>query len=120
MSDLVPADIIRSPRLEIATRVHEMDTPTLRGELARALTVTAETLEYLAAIWRELERRGQDLSELRKGMGQYLPLIAAATSSLMLVLFGPPEMAPGGGGGSVGSTDAAQKRWWGCCIGRAP
>lgn len=54
-----------------------LDTPTLRGELARVLTVTAETLAYLAAVWRELERRGEDLSELRTGLGQYLPLIAA-------------------------------------------
>lgn len=74
---LDPTEIIKSPRLEIANRVEEMDTPMLRQELARALTVTAETLAYLAAIWRELERRGEDLSDLRAGVGQYLPLIAA-------------------------------------------
>lgn len=74
---LNPTEIIRSPRLEIANHVQEMDTPMLRAELARALTVTAETLVYLAAIWRELERRGEDLSDLRAGIGQYIPLIAA-------------------------------------------
>jgi hypothetical protein len=54
-----------------------MDTNTLLGELERALTVTAETIAYLGAVWRELERRGIDLSRYRIGMGQYLPLIAA-------------------------------------------
>lgn len=74
---LIPTEIIRSPRLELATRVGEMDTATLRGELARALTVTADTLFYLAEIWKELERRGEDLSDLRAGIGRYIPLIAA-------------------------------------------
>jgi hypothetical protein len=74
---LEPTEIIRSPRLELAMRVSEMDTVTLRGELARALTVTAETLIYLAEVWRELERRGEDLRDLRAGMGRYIPLIAA-------------------------------------------
>jgi hypothetical protein len=72
-----PRDIIKSPRLEIANQVHEMDTSTLLGELERALAVTAETIAYLGAVWRELERRGIDLSRYRIGMGQYLPLIAA-------------------------------------------
>lgn len=49
----------------------------LRDELARSLTVTARTLQYLASIWRELENRGVDLSEMRSGLGKYLPMIAA-------------------------------------------
>jgi len=73
----VPQEVIRSPRLDIANRVSEMDTPMLRAELARALTVTAETLAYLGEVWRELERRGEDLSDIRAGLGQYLPRIAA-------------------------------------------
>lgn len=72
-----PTEIIKSPRLEIANRVGEMDTNTLIGELERALTVTAETIAYLGAIWRELDRRGVDLTAYRVGMGQYLPLIAS-------------------------------------------
>lgn len=55
------------------------DTSTLRAELARALTLTAKQLAYLAAIWRELERRGEDLSDLRTGLAVYLPAIAAGT-----------------------------------------
>jgi len=54
-----------------------MDTPALRSELARALEITADRLAYLAAIWKELEARGEDLSHLRSGMAVYLPMIAS-------------------------------------------
>lgn len=69
---MLPAELTPSA-LEAA------DTPTLRAELARALTITAQSLAYLAAIWAELTRRGEDLSELRVGLAQYLPAIAAGT-----------------------------------------
>lgn len=52
-------------------------TETLRGELSRMLTITADHLVYLAAIWRELERRGEDLSDLRSGLAVYFPMIAS-------------------------------------------
>lgn len=70
-------EIARSPRLHVATRVQDMDTASLHSELARVLTVTAETILYLAEIWKELQRRGEDLSELRTGVAQFLPLIAS-------------------------------------------
>jgi len=54
-----------------------LDTPRLRAELSRALTITAHGLAYLAAVWAELERRGEDLSDLRSGLAVYLPAIAA-------------------------------------------
>lgn len=66
-----------SPAAAAAERILSMDTQELRAELARALTITSETLQYLAAIWRELERRGEDLSDLRSGIGGYLPMIAS-------------------------------------------
>jgi len=52
-------------------------TAELRKELADALDLTAGYLNYLGAVWGELTRRGEDLSELRKGMGFYLSKIAA-------------------------------------------
>lgn len=54
-------------------------TPTaeLRQELARGLTLTAVTLTRLGAIWGELERRGEDMSDLRTGIARTLPLIAS-------------------------------------------
>lgn len=48
----------------------------LRQELEKALSITAEHLQYLAAVWRELESRGEDLSHLRIGLAGYLPMIA--------------------------------------------
>lgn len=54
-----------------------LSTQSLRDELARALTLSAHTLQRLAIIWQELERRGEDLSDLRTGLASYLPLIAA-------------------------------------------
>lgn len=52
-------------------------TPDLRRELARGMTLVAERLYSLGLIWVELERRGEDLSDLRSNMSKYLPLIGA-------------------------------------------
>lgn len=65
------------PTKTAVANLASLDTAALRAELARALTVTAETLEYLGAVWRELENRGEDLADLRAGLGRYLPMIAA-------------------------------------------
>lgn len=56
--------------------VPTLSTEQLRGELTRALSITAQGLAYLAAVWAELQRRGEDLSELRSGLATYLPAIA--------------------------------------------
>lgn len=69
-SDLVVAD-------HQVPDVTTMPTADLRRELARGLTLTAETLYRLGLVWQELERRGEDLSDLRHGMARTLPLIAA-------------------------------------------
>ena len=61
-------------------------TETLRRELAQSLTLTARHLAYIAAIWGELERRGEDLSALRSGLSIYLPQIAAGTLDAELVI----------------------------------
>lgn len=52
-------------------------TADLRDELARGLTLTADTLTRLGLVWAELERRGEDLSDLRHGLAKTLPKIAA-------------------------------------------
>lgn len=51
-------------------------TEQLKHELGRAMSLTSRVLVYLSQIWRELERRGEDLSNLRTGLSKYLPLIA--------------------------------------------
>lgn len=57
--------------------LREVSTEELRSRLAGALQITAESLEHLALIWGELDRRGEDLSGLRSGLAAYLPLIAS-------------------------------------------
>jgi hypothetical protein len=54
-----------------------ISTQALREELARSLTLSALHLVRLAAIWSELERRGEDLTDLRSGLAVYLPMIAS-------------------------------------------
>src|SRR2546427_518935 len=54
-----------------------LPTETLRAELARGLSLVAENLVRLGQVWAELERRGEDLSGLRHGLGRTLPLIAS-------------------------------------------
>ena len=66
--------------------VKSMTIQDLKAELAKTLTVTAEYLMYVAAIWRELETRGEDLSELRQGMMSYIPLIATNQLDARLVV----------------------------------
>ena len=61
------------PRFDLAT----VSTADLRAEMAKGLTMTADTLYRLGIIWAELERRGEDLSDLRHGLARTLPLIAA-------------------------------------------
>lgn len=52
-------------------------TAELRKELSDALRLTANHLNYLGSVWCELVRRGEDLAELRSGIGLYLSKIAA-------------------------------------------
>lgn len=66
--------------------ISKTDTETLRNHLARALKMTAQALVYLAAIWKELERRGEDLSDLRTSLSDYLPRIADGTLDPDLVV----------------------------------
>jgi hypothetical protein len=58
----------------------------LRRELSRALQITSKHLVYLGAIWRELEERGVDLSDLRSGIAAYLPMIAHERLNAELVV----------------------------------
>ena len=78
MSEIVSKVNVMSAAYE---KLVAMPTPDLREELARALTITADSLMYLAAVWKELEQRGEDLSDLRTGLGVYVPLIAAVNGA---------------------------------------
>lgn len=71
-----------------------MSNQQLRSELARSLTMTAQHLRFLAVVWRELETRGEDLSDLRTGLAVYLPQIAAGqlTADAVIRFAGQPSV----------------------------
>ena len=58
------------------TQIQKASTDELKRHLAGSLEITAKHMMYMATIWRELEDRGEDLSDLRHGLAAYLPLIA--------------------------------------------
>ncbi len=77
-AELIPAGsekMVLTPRTP--AELGNLSTQALRAELAQSLTMSARHLAYLAMIWRELENRGEDLSDLRTGLAIYLPQIAA-------------------------------------------
>lgn len=63
-----------------------LSTDDLKHELGRSLEMTAKHITYLAMIWKELEDRGEDLSDLRHGLAAYLPLIARSKLDASLVI----------------------------------
>lgn len=63
-----------------------LSTEALRKHLVDAIGITAHTLAHMGRIWRELERRGEDLSDLRTGLMVYMPLIAAGSLAPELVV----------------------------------
>lgn len=58
----------------------------LKSELAKSLKITSDYLVYISLIWSELNRRGEDLSELKSGLFQYIPLIATNQLDASLVV----------------------------------
>ena len=58
----------------------------LKKELARTLKVTSEYLVYMSVIWAELNKRGVDLSDLKSGLFEYIPLIATNQLDADLVI----------------------------------
>ncbi len=57
--------------------LREMSIDDLRAEFKKAVEITANHVARLALIWAELERRGEDMSALRSGIGAYLASVAA-------------------------------------------
>jgi hypothetical protein len=66
----------------------------LRRELAGGLTRSADALLHVATVWRELERRGEDLTEFKAGLGRTIPLIAAGrlAAEAVVAFIGRPSV----------------------------
>jgi hypothetical protein len=68
------------------TRLKEASNDELKSALTAALQLSVEYLSYLAAIWAELDRRGEDMRALKEGMGYYLAKIAGGTLDAGIVV----------------------------------
>lgn len=75
MNDQLPAAPITG-EIVSPDDLSSLSPADLRAELAHALTATARGLGRAAAIWGELERRGESLPDLRSGLATWLPRIA--------------------------------------------
>jgi hypothetical protein len=73
MDEIVKVDFNLPSPFELGN----LSTQTLRSHLAQSLTMTAKHLKLLSLIWAELEKRGEDLSDLRIGLAPYMSQIAA-------------------------------------------
>lgn len=76
------------------SRLATLTTLELWSELRRGIEVTVKNLEAMSAIWQELERRGEDMGQLRGGMPAYFPLIAsgAVPAETVVRLHGIPHL----------------------------
>jgi hypothetical protein len=63
-----------------------LSTDELKRLLAGTMELTARHLVHMAGIWRELEERGEDLSDLRHGIAVYLPMIAHGRVDAAIVI----------------------------------
>lgn len=61
----------------LGERLARMETAALKEALAKSITITSQAVAFMAEVWNELERRGEDLSDLRSGIAAYLPMVAS-------------------------------------------
>lgn len=78
----------------ITTSLRQMSIEDLRQELKAGLRRTAESLMRVAEVWKELVRRGEDLSFVTNGLAKMLPDIAAGklSAEAVEVFFGRTEV----------------------------
>lgn len=69
-----------------SNQIQSATNEQLKDELARSLKITSDYLVYMSLIWSELNKRGFDLSELKSGLFQYIPLIATNQLDARLVV----------------------------------
>lgn len=56
--------------------IKTLPTETLIKQLKEFIGITANTVEKIGAIWRELENRKVDLSSYKRGLLEYMPMVA--------------------------------------------
>jgi hypothetical protein len=70
----MPAEIVPSAPGPI--ELQGVPTDILKARLREAIGMTAEAIRTVAMLWRELSRRGEDLSEFRLSLAPFLALVA--------------------------------------------
>ena len=75
MTSLITLNIDTSDDL-LDQHITSATNEQLLEALSSTAQVTAKYISLLAKIWRELETRGVDLSDLKSGIAYYLPMIA--------------------------------------------
>lgn len=60
-----------------APDLSQVQTVDLRSMLSEAIGITAESIRRVAAIWSELERRGEDMSAYRFSLRAFMSPVAA-------------------------------------------
>ncbi|XYQ55708.1 hypothetical protein ACS91J_04590 [Pectobacterium carotovorum] len=73
---------LSSSEVELTT----ISTANLKRLFIEGVKLTAQNLKNLSLIWVELERRGEDLSDLRSSITDFLPVIAGGSLSPDAVL----------------------------------
>lgn len=69
-----------------ADQIAALSTPDLMQYFAANLKITSDRLVHLALIWNDLNKRGVDLSGIRGGLFDYIPLIATNKLDASLVM----------------------------------
>lgn len=77
MSDVMEIFTPNGDMAPLGDHLTRMETTALKEALAKSITITSQAVAYMAAVWNELERRGEDLSALRSGISAYLPMVAS-------------------------------------------
>lgn len=67
-----PTTDVLAPFPETSRDLRAMDTEALREELYNAIGITVRAIKHVAAIWTELEARGEDLSDVRFALASYM------------------------------------------------
>ena len=77
---------ILAPESDASRDLRAMDTEALREELYNAIGITVRAIQRVAAIWTELEARGEDLSDVRFSLASYMRPVQRALDDLLASL----------------------------------
>lgn len=66
--------------------LNSLGVSELKSLLNQSIQVTTRFIAFLAKVWKALEDKGEDLSDLRHGLMRYLPLVSAGKMDASLLI----------------------------------